>query len=258
MDRRPQPTWSALPALFAGLLSGCGAVERTSADRFTRDGRLIALSGGDAGGANACFTCHGLYGRGNGAGAPRLAGLDVGYLNRQMESYASGTRRHPQMEWIARRLSPSQRQEVSAYYAAMRYEPTPAAAPLPPAPAIYVAGDPKRGLIPCAACHGLAGQGVGPANPPLGGQPAAYLAEQMEKWRLSERRNDPGNIMLRISRRLTPREIAAVSAYAATLPGGPPSPESPAASPAARRDGSRNDASAPPPRGAEQGPSASR
>src|SRR3546814_1717344 len=99
--------------------------------------------------------------------------------------------------------------------------------------------------------HGFAGEGIGPANPPRGGQPAAYLAEQLEAWRRSERRNDPGNVMLRISRRLNPREVAALAAYAASLPGGLPRQESRAASPEAHRADSRNDASAQPLRAVE-------
>src|SRR3546814_10439545 len=78
-------------------------------ERFKRTGHLIALSGGDAGAPNACFACHGLSGEGNGAGAPRLAGLDMGYMARQLEGYAAGLRLHPEMEAIARRLSAADR-----------------------------------------------------------------------------------------------------------------------------------------------------
>lgn len=240
---------------FAALAAGCSDVSATSAERFAEDGRLIALSGAQAGAANACFTCHGLDGGGDGAGAPRLAGLDIGYLARQLEAYADGRRRHTQMEWIAARLSPTERQKVSAHYAAMPFETAARAMPQP-APALYHRGDPARGLAACADCHGPRGQGVGPANPPLAGQPAAYLAHQIEAWRLSKRRNDPGNVMLEISRRLTPREAAALSAYAAALPGDPPRRGSPEASPEARRGDPRNDASAPPPRAPEPGPGA--
>src|SRR3546814_14303463 len=70
-------------ALFL-LLASCGAAARTSADRFTRNGELLALSGGDAGAAYACFTFPGLEGRGAGAGAPRLAGLGLGALTRPL------------------------------------------------------------------------------------------------------------------------------------------------------------------------------
>lgn len=234
------------------LLSACGVADRTAADRFVETGQLVALSGGDAGAASACFSCHGTDGRGNGAGAPRLAGLDRGYLTAQLEGYASGRRKHPEMEWIAKRLTPADRQRVSAYYAAMPYQPmTQIVAGTGPGAALYQHGDPARGLQPCATCHGRAGEGAGAGNPALGGQPAGYLSEQIDQWRKSERRNDPGNVMLEISRKLTPAEVDAVGAYASGLPGGLPRRGSPAASPTGRRGDPRNGASAPRPRGAE-------
>lgn len=242
---------STVPALvLAAALGACSAVETVSADRFRATGEVIALSGGDAGAVNACLTCHGLDGLGNGAGAPRLAGLEFGYLNRQMESYAAGLRQHPQMQYIAGKLSAADRQAVSAYYAAMQFQP--GAMPQGPAPALWVSGDPARGLQPCAMCHGLRGEGIGPANPALGAQPAAYHVEQLEKWRRSERRNDPMNVMQVISRRLTPAELSALAAYAGALPGGPPSPGSPESFPEVRRADPRNGVSAPRPHEAAQ------
>lgn len=238
-----------LIALFAG---GCGAVSTTSTDRFTETGELIALSGGDAGAASACISCHGLDGLGNGAGTPRLAGLGRGYLEAQLEAYADGRRQHPEMAAIAKKLDAGQRQAVSDYCAALPFAPAIAMPePTRAAAALYQRGDPSRGLLSCASCHGVRGEGLGPANPPLGGQPAAYLAEQLEQWRDSRRRNDPANIMLEISRRLSRREVEALADYASALPGGLPHPGSPAAYREARRGDPRSDASAPPPRGAE-------
>ena len=234
------------------LLAGCGVADRTAADRFVETGQLVALSGGDAGASSACFSCHGVDGRGNGAGAPRLAGLDLGYMSAQLEGYASGRRKHPEMEWIAKRLTPADRQTVSAYYAAMPYQPSmTAVATMGVGAALYQQGDPARGLQACAACHGRAGEGAGPGNPALGGQPAGYLSEQLAAWQRSDRRNDPSNLMLEISRKLTPAEVAALGVYASGLPGGLPRRESPAASRAERRGDPRNDASVPLRRGAE-------
>lgn len=222
---------------------GCAEVVPTSARRFTASGELIALSGGDAGAAYACIACHGLDGGGNGAGAPRLAGLDAGYLQRQLDAYADGRRHHALMRHIARRLDDDARQAVSGFYARRPFVPgdTP---PLPADP-LYVRGDPDRGLLPCAHCHGWRGEGGGPAIPALGGQPAPYLAGQLTAWADSARRNDPLNAMQIISRRLRPAEREAVAAYAAALPGGPPRQGYPAAFPAARRDDPRNGVSAP-------------
>ena len=241
---RPLRTGFCGLSIAAALLSACGPVDATSSKRFGASGQLISLSGAGAGAANACFTCHGLEGRGDGAGSPRLAGLDPGYIHRQLEAYADGRRHHPQMSWVAKELSAEQRKVVAQFYADMPFETESGAATA--APVLYVRGDPERGLPACASCHGLAAQGIGPANPALAGQPAAYLAGQIEQWRHARRRNDPGDVMLRISQLLTPREAVDLAIYAASLPGGPPDPEFPEAYREERRAGPRSDASGPP------------
>jgi len=234
---------SLLPALPL-LLAACGSADRAGADRLAATGELVAMSGGDAGAAHACIACHGVDGRGNGAGSPRLAGLNQGYLEAQLEAYGDGRRQHPEMQSIARRLRPEQRQSVSAYYATLA---APASSPSqvtdPAAATLYQRGDPARGLASCASCHGAQGQGNGAGNPPLAGQPAPYLAEQLDRWRGGERRSDGGNVMLAISRQLSRPESAALARYAAGLAGGPPRLGSPAASPAIRRADPRNGAS---------------
>lgn len=234
--------------LFLAIAAGgCSAPDRGH-DPFSASGEVIALSGGDAGPENACFGCHGLNGEGNGAGAPRLAGLGSGYMARQLEYYAEGLRQHPQMHAIAKRLSWDDRQAVSGYYDRM-----PVSAREMPAQAnrLYRLGAPERGIPACAGCHGEAGQGQGYGNPPLAGQPAGYLVEQHFKWRSGERRGDPLGVMTRISQAMTPAEVRAVSAYAAGLPGGAPRPEREAALPPARRAYARSDDAAPRRRAAE-------
>src|SRR3546814_14058867 len=121
------------------------------------------------------------------------------------------------MELIAKRLSPDHRQSVSAHYASLSYAPQ-GTTTRTPAPRLYVDGDAERGLVACAACHGFAGEGIGPANPPLGGQPAAYLAEQLAAWRRSERRNDPGTGLLLISRHPNPLRASDLPALDASPP----------------------------------------
>ena len=66
-------------------------------DAFNANGQVIALSGGSAGAANACASCHGLNGEGDGNLSPRLAGLDRGYLIRQLTFYVDGQRADPRM-----------------------------------------------------------------------------------------------------------------------------------------------------------------
>lgn len=226
--------------LFLLPLAAC-APERRPPDPFARTGELLALSGGDAGAENACIGCHGLAGEGNGAGAPRLAGIDRGYLVRQLGFYAEGLRQHAQMHAIAKRLSWDARDRLAAYYAAL--PPVAAAArPLPVVPALWSRGDPARGIGACASCHGTNGEGGGLGNPALAGQPAGYLAAQHYRWRRGERRGDPLGVMTRISQAMTPAEISAVSDYAAALSAAAPRPARAAASPPARRAGPRNGA----------------
>ena len=93
--------------------------------RLTRDGELVALSGGEGGAARACFSCHGLDGAGDGVSAPRLAGLDSGYLQKQLDDYASDRRHDTVMSPIARPLSGPARQAVAAYYARLPAPGTP-------------------------------------------------------------------------------------------------------------------------------------
>lgn len=192
--------------------------------RYRATGEVIAFGGGDGGAANACFSCHGLQGQGDGRQAPRLAGLDPGYLHRQLDDYANGRREHIAMRAVAIRLRVADREKVSAYYAALPV-PVPATAPL----GATTAGGKALYDSRCASCHGATGEGVGPGNPPLAGQPAGYLEAQLLAWRAGKRRGDGLNAMLAISRQLAPEEVRAVARHAAALPA-PRPPAVPAAS----------------------------
>lgn len=203
------------------LLLACGAgacAGEPVRGPFTANGEVIAFGGGDGGPKHACFSCHGLSGEGDGQASPRLAGLPSGYMQRQLADYAEGRRTHPLMSPIGRTLSFEDRQAVSDYYERLPVDPRPPGETDLRGQALFHQGDPARGLAPCASCHGSLGQGVGLAYPPLAGQPAIYLAEQLRQWRNAKRRNDPMGVMLAVSRRLSEDEAEAVSRYAAGLP----------------------------------------
>ena len=223
---------AAAAALVAPLAALAGCTPEPGDNRFSETGQPVALSGGDAGPRAACFTCHGRDGEGDGNLVPRLAGLDRGYILAQLELYESGQRDDPHMYEIARRLRDRARLRVAAYCAALPWPPPHAArdtgigaCPDPNARMLYFRGDADRGLPACAACHGEAGEGRGRGNPPLAGQPPAYLAEQLHKWRVGERHGDPGAVMHHLARALTPAESARLSALVPALESH--SPESP-------------------------------
>jgi cytochrome c553 len=212
-EHRPPPTCSATMAsahrlLFVCLVFvvGCGGPVAAPSQPA---GELIAHGGGPGGPGDACFTCHGFNGEGDGR-TPRLAGLDAGYIAKQLADYAHQTRPDVVMTPIARRMSDGDRRAVAAYYAAMQ-------APPPRAPrttlALYHTGDRARGIRRCVNCHGETGEGEGPANPAIAGQPTAYTVEQLQRWKRGERRNDARDVMGQAARGMSDEEIEAIAAY---------------------------------------------
>lgn len=210
-----------LPILSLLVLAACDSTPGQTDRAFSATGEVIAMSGGPGGAANACFTCHGMKGEGDGVAAPRLAGLDQGYLHKQMEDYASGLRPDDAMTRIAKALDQRGRRAVAAYYAAMPAPIVDAAAPAA-APGVYLTGDASRGMVACASCHGVNGQGSGDGgNPQIAGQPFAYTLEQIDRWRDGERRNDPRGVMAAAVKPLSDPEARAIALWLSRQPASP-------------------------------------
>lgn len=192
------------------------------------DGAAIAKSG--TGAALACQTCHGLAGEGMAqAGFPRLASLGAPYMQRQLAAFADGTRVSDVMMPIAKALSVADRAEVSAYYAALPAPAAPAASTVAAvaaaAPASAAVGDTlaTRGrwadrLPACDQCHGPGGRGVGADFPPLAGQSATYLANQLKAWTSGARPPGPMGLMAVVAKKLSEAEVRAVAEHYASLP----------------------------------------
>lgn len=219
-----------IPAVLAlaTAAAACTPATNRTGEAFSADGEIIAMGGGEGGPANACFACHGLDGAGDGVSVPRLAGLDAGYLQKQLEDYANETRADAVMGPVAQWLDDGDRRAVAAWYAALP-PPTAGARPTTSAPGVYRDGAPARGVIACASCHGADGQGVGRGNPAIAGQPAAYTLEQLRRWKTAERRNDPRGVMADAVAGLTDAEMRTIAAWLETLPAAP-APDSDAAS----------------------------
>jgi cytochrome c553 len=202
----------------AALTAACTDRMDTSDDRWGRSGELIAMSGGEGGARYACATCHGARGEGNGFDAPRLAGLPAGYLQKQMEDYAAGLRPHEVMRDVARFLDSHERVRVADHYAAL-----PAQAMPPATQDSIAAATPALYARACQQCHGV--EGVGSADgPPLNAQPAFYLIQQLQDWRLSKRRNDGNHVMLKVAQELDAEEVRQLGLYLARIPPRPATP----------------------------------
>jgi cytochrome c553 len=200
--------WRAIILAAAVIGPGCSAPVTAP---LPASGELIAFGGGPGGPADACFTCHGVQGEGDGL-APRLSGLSRGYLIKQLEDYGDRWRDDRSMSPIARRLSDADRMAVSDYYADKLLPAGDLPASLAGHP-LYAEGDPVRGLEPCSVCHDESGRKFGLATPALTGQTQAYIRGQLIAWKESSRRNDPGDIMGAIARKLSYVEIDEIAAH---------------------------------------------
>lgn len=188
----------------------------------TERGKAIATQGNGAG-ALACATCHGADGKGNSAaGFPDIAGLNAGYLEKQLHDYASGARKSSIMQPFAKALSNKDIQAVTAYYQSLETPDTDInhQAPDPDNEGEWLAmrGDWDNNIPACNQCHGPNGMGVGDAFPAIAGQHASYLKAQLVAWRKGGRDNDPNHLMKGIADRLSEQQIAAITNYYSSLP----------------------------------------
>ena len=170
-----------------------------------------------------CESCHGARGEGvEAAHVPRIAGQSSDYLLKQLNDFASGARDNPIMANFAKALNGQQRAKFAARYAAMKAPPGAAAraagaAQLSRGHQLAYQGDEAKGVQSCNACHGPDGVGVDHAAPYLAGQSAEYLASALKGFHEGTRKNDAGELMQSVAGRLNEADIAAVSAYFASV-----------------------------------------
>jgi cytochrome c553 len=161
-----------------------------------------------------CTMCHGAIGLSL-ANAPNLACQYPVAIYKQLVDFKTGARESAVMGPLVSDLSDSDMRDLAAYYAYLPRVSDRDTAPGYP-PRIVESGDLMRGIAPCGACHGTVGSKAGAAW--LGGQPAAYLHAQLVAFASGARRNDIGEQMRNIARRMTPDEINAASRYYAEHP----------------------------------------
>ncbi len=172
----------------------------------------------------ACAGCHGEQGRSTGeVYAPSIAGKPSGYLYQQLLSFRDGRRQHLVMRHMLSYLSDAYLDEIASYYAGQ----TPATAAraraanpesLAVGRRIVSEGDPSRGLPACQSCHGDGLLGAEPAIPGLLALSSDYLTAQLGAWRAGTRRALAPDCMAVIAQKLTLEELAAVTAWIASVP----------------------------------------
>ena len=203
--------------LFVLFLSSSAALAQPAeADRIpdTMEARVAA-----------CIGCHGPAGRGvENVYFPRLAGKPTGYLYNQLVAFRDGRRKYVPMNYLLAYLPDAYLYKMAEHFAAQN--PPPLAQPRVNAPAsqvregqrIVTQGVLAKRLPACVACHGADLAGREPGIPGLLGLRADYVSAQLGAWRYGVRTAIAPDCMQVIASSLSEAEVAAVSAYLASLP----------------------------------------
>jgi cytochrome c553 len=221
---------AAMVALFLMAATALGAAPRYA------DLRQIEPMHGDAGAgqkkAAVCFACHGATGVSVAPTFPRLAGQRADYLYQRLLSFKRAAPKDPYysvspMTAIVANLSDVDMRDLATYFSAQTPPEAAAAGAAPPhgkGEALFLAGDPARGIPPCQGCHGADAGGplisTGPyaAYPSLRGQYAPYLIARLtsfHKHQPSDTTND--FIMGSVAQTLDDESIQAIATWLSSL-----------------------------------------
>ena len=184
---------------------------------------VVAVAGAAAAGpldapgatkALACSACHGFGGNSPSDTMPILAGMSPAYFKKTIQDYAAGKRPSPEMEPYAKMVLQFGVDDVAAYFASQKRQPTPIRVdPL-------AAAQGKAASIQCVICHGAEGKGD-PAKliPDLTGQPPGYLRDQMLLFKADRR--SPGDEAIKalkaLMREIPDQTVDELAAYYSSL-----------------------------------------
>lgn len=173
----------------------------------------------------ACTSCHGAQGRATSDGYyPRIAGKPEGYLLHQLKNFRDGKRRYPLMNALLSNMSDDYLKEIAAFFADQHL---PYASPqstdasqafMARGRELAISGDQQKKLPACISCHGEKLTGVAPYIPGVLGLPRDYIVAQLGAWQTGSRHAQPPDCMQQVANKLTPADIAAVSAWLASKP----------------------------------------
>jgi cytochrome c553 len=168
-----------------------------------------------------CTACHGEQGVSRNGLYPTLAGMDAAAIYKQLADFRAGKRSWGAMNAIAQALSAQDANDAGAYFASRsnglppfvgeRFQAGHTLREDNPAIRLVFAGDPARGIPPCAACHGPADHKLG--APQLKTQQPAYIERQLAAFAQGFRQNDINEQMRTIAAQLTPQEMHVIAGF---------------------------------------------
>jgi len=193
--------------------------------------------------AASCAGCHGEDGNSMVSTFPKLAGQHAGYIEQQLIAFKDGSRNAPMMAPLAMGLDKNSISDIAAYYSSKRITANdlPIIQPdddddddddddeeesaesiaakaeelknlIAEGADLYRNGNLKTKVSACIACHGPNGEGNKPASfPALQGQHADYLIKALTDFKKGARSNTADSMMHMIAKKMSDKEIKAVS-----------------------------------------------
>ena len=169
-----------------------------------------------------CERCHGDEGFSPSPAIPNLAGMNPLVTWKQLEDFRVGRRESMVMTNIASALSLRDSADLAAYYSLLPSSPDPQdnrAFPDKPADVsantvaarLVSLGDGRRGIPPCAGCHGPVAYVTG--APSLATQNGEYILRELDSFTDGTRENDINVRMRSIARALSEDERHALADY---------------------------------------------
>ncbi len=150
--------------------------------------------------------------------------MDGAAIYKQLDDFRAGKRSWGAMNAIAQALSTQDSADVGAYFASRtnglppfvgeRFQAGHTLREDNPPIRLAFAGDPARGIPPCAACHGPGDQKLG--APQLKTQQPAYIERQLAAFAQGFRQNDINEQMRTIAAQLTPDEMHLIAEFYGT------------------------------------------
>lgn len=178
-----------------------------------------------------CAGCHNPDGNSVIPENPKIAGLHIKYLTRQLEDFKSGKRASPVMSTIIPMVDEKEFKALATYFSGQKRLSGTSDKPdlVEEGKQVYDGGGDKADLIAkgkevytegvlgtavpaCAGCHGEDGSG-NDKFPRLNGQNSPYVVQQLQNFKNGVRTNDPKGVMRAVAKRLTDEEMNAVAEY---------------------------------------------
>ena len=172
--------------------------------------------------AAMCIGCHGIPGYQASFPevhrVPMISGQNAAYINKALQAYAKGERKHPTMRGIAGSLSEQDMADLAAFYA--QHGPAKTAPAEVPAPSGDVAKLFERGA--CVSCHGANfSKALNEEYPKLAGQHADFLYVALKSYKAENAAtHGRGNAIMQAQvKQFSNAELKAMAKYIASLPG---------------------------------------